>query len=126
VTPVAAIAQSGLAAATLKLSASASNTANARDTSAVGASGYQPLGVVDSAVPDGGVTAQAVNLKPASLLAYDPTSPLSNPQGYVQAPEIDPISEISSQMAASQAFAYSLKVLRAAKQEQQTLVDLKT
>ena len=49
VTPVAAIAQSGIAAATLKLNASASNLANANDTSALGAKGYQPIQVNNTA-----------------------------------------------------------------------------
>ncbi len=122
----AAIAQSGLAAATLKLNASASNTANADDTSPVGTAGYQPLKVVNDPVPGGGVKAQAVTVKPSSLLIYDPLSPVANAQGLAEAPEIDPIHEVVNQLEAGRAFAYSLKALRVANQEQQTLLDLKT
>ncbi|HVN00511.1 MAG TPA: hypothetical protein VMT68_09875 [Caulobacteraceae bacterium] len=124
--PAAAIAQSGLAAATLKLNVAAGNIANANDTSAVGQSGYQPLDVVDSPVPGGGVSAQAVTAKPASLIVYDPMSPAANAQGLVLAPEIDPIQEIGLLRTAHQAFAYSLKALRASNQDEQTLLDLKT
>jgi hypothetical protein len=74
VTPVAAIAQSGLTAATLKLNSSASNLANAGDRSAVGAKGYQPTEVENSALPNGGVVAQAVTLSPGTTIIYDPTA----------------------------------------------------
>jgi flagellar basal-body rod protein FlgC len=126
VTPVAAIAQSGIAAATLKLNASASNTVNANDTSALGAPGYQPLGVDNSALPTGGVMAQAVTLKPGTMVIYDPTSASANALGFAQAPEIDPINETSNMLAAGKAFAFSVKVLKAADDEDKTLLDMKT
>jgi flagellar basal body rod protein FlgC len=123
---VAAIAQSGIAAATLKLNASASNIVNADDTSALGASGYQPIGVDNSAVPTGGVQAQAVTLKPGTMIIYDPTSSAANALGLAQAPEIDPINESSNMLAAGRAFAFSVKVLKAANDEDKTLLDMKT
>jgi flagellar basal-body rod protein FlgC len=127
VTPATAIALSGLTAATLKLNTSASNLANVDDTSPVGStSGYQPLQVQNSAAPGGGVIAKAVTVKPASLLAYDPSSPVANAQGLVQAPEIDPITEVTNQLAASQAFAYQLKVLQTANENEKTLLNLQT
>ena len=125
-TPVAAIAQSGIAAATLKLNASASNTANANDTSALGEPGYQPLGVNNSALPTGGVQAQAVTLKPGTMVIYDPTSSAANALGFAQAPEIDPISEMSNTLAAGRAFAFSVKVLKAAVVEDMILLDMNT
>ena len=121
---MAAIAQSGIAAATLKLNASASNTVNANDTSALGASGYLPLGVNNSAVPTGGVVAQAVTLKPGTVVIYDPTSAAANARGFADAPEIDPIAETSNMLAAGKAFAFSVKVLKAADDEEKTLLDM--
>jgi flagellar basal-body rod protein FlgC len=126
VTPVAAIAQSGLTAATLKLNSSASNIANADDTSAVGDKGYQPTDVENSALPTGGVLAQAVTLKPGTMVIYDPTSAAANARGFVQAPEIDPIAEVSNILAAGRAFAFNVKVLKTADKEDKTLLDLKT
>ena len=125
-TPVAAIAQSGIAAATLKLNASASNTVNANDRSALGASGYQPLAVDNSALPTGGVLAQAVTLKPGTMVVYDPTSSAANARGLADAPEIDPVNEMSNTLAAGRAFAFSVKVLKAADGEDKTLLDMKT
>ena len=125
-TPAAAIALSGMTAATLRLNVSASNLANAQDEAPVGAPGYQPLGVVQSPAPGGGVAARAVTLKPASFLSYDAASPLANAQGLVSAPEIDPVSEIGAQISAGSAFAFSLKALEAANQTEKALLDLKT
>jgi len=125
VTPVAAIALSGLDAATLKLSTSASNIANADDRARLGARGYRPLGTVQSALPTGGVAAQAVTLKSGGFVIYDPTSSLANARGFLQAPEIDPISEVSNFIAAGQAYAFQVKVLRVADKEQKSLLDAK-
>ena len=72
------------------------------------------------------MAATTVTLRPTSLIAYDPTSPLSNPQGLIQAPEIDPIAEVTNQLQASRAFAYSLEALRTAEEEQKTLLDVKS
>jgi len=126
VSTVDAIALSGIAAATLKLNASASNTANANDTSALGAKGYLPIKVDNSAVPGGGVVAQAVTLKPGSTVVFDPTSAAANALGFAQGPEIDPIAESSNMLAAGQAFAFSVKVLNVANDEEKTLLDMKT
>ena len=124
--PVSAIAASGLVAATLKLGASAGNVANANDTAKVGAQpAFNPLGVETSALPEGGVVANAVTLSPGQTLAFDPTSPLANAQGLVQAPEIDPVAEISNQLLARQAFAASLAALKVADDEQKTLLNIK-
>ena len=126
-TPATAIALSGLTAADLRLNVSASNVANAGDESAVGAKpGYQPLGIVQTPVAGGGVAATAVTLKPGQFLAYDPTSPVASVQGLVQAPEIDPVSEIGNQLAAGHAFAFSLEALQVADEEQKALLDIKT
>lgn len=126
VTPVDAIALSGLTAAALKLNASASNLVNAGDEAAVGAPGYKPVKVQNTTAPGGGVTAVATTVKPASYLVFDPSSPVASVQGLVAKPEIDPIAEVSNQLQAGQAFAFSVKVLQAQDETEKTLLDLKT
>jgi flagellar basal-body rod protein FlgC len=127
VTPAAAIAGSGLAAATLGLTVSAANLANANDTSAPGSKrAYAPRAVRQTPAPNGGVAAQAVTVKTAQLLVYDPASPVAGANGLVQTPEIDPISEVTNQITAGRAFAFSLEALKAATDEQKQLLDLKT
>jgi len=125
VSSISAIAQSGLAAATLRLNVSASNLANLDDASPVGSAGaYDATQVEASAAPGGGVMAQAVTVKPAQLLAYEPASPFANPQGMVDTPDIDPIAEVTNQLTAGIAFAYSLAALKVADQEQQQTLDM--
>lgn len=126
VSSAAAIAQSGLAAATLSLAVSAANLANAGDKAAPGSpTAYAPRAVKQAASAGGGVSAQVVTLKTAQLLVYDPASPVAGAGGLVQTPEIDPVSEITNQIAAGRAFAFSLEALKAADDEQKQLLDLK-
>ena len=126
-TSAMSIASSGLAAATLELNTSAENVANSDDVSAVGsAPSYSPQAVTQNPIPGGGVAASAVTLPSSQMLAYDPTSPFANGAGLVQAPEIDPLSEVTNQLQSSQAFAYSLAALKIANEEQQSLLDMTT
>jgi len=126
VSSIFAIAESGLAAATSMLNASASNIANIADTSPVGAVGaYVPRQVKTSAAPGGGVVAQAVTVKPAQLVTYDPASPLAGVKGMVDTPDIDPIAEVTNQLAAGVAFAYSLAALQVADEEEKQALDMK-
>jgi flagellar basal-body rod protein FlgC len=124
VTTAVSIAQSGLAAATLSLNVSAANIANVGDTSPVGAAGYTPSQAVVSSVSGGGVSAQAVTVKPSQLIAYEPGSPIATAQGLVQTPDIDPISQVTNQLQANSAFAASLKALKAAQEAQQSVLDI--
>ena len=124
--PASAIAASGLVAAALKLGASAANLANVSDTAKVGGKpAFNPLGVGTTPLPGGGVTASVVTLSPGQTLAFDPTSALADAQGLVQAPEIDPAAEVSNQLLARQAFAFSLAALKVADETQKTLLNIK-
>ena len=123
-TTAVSIAQSGLAAATLSLNVSAANIANIGDTSPIGTASYTPSQAVYSTVTGGGVTAQAVTVKPSQLIAYDPSSPIATAQGFLQTPDIDPISEVSNQLQAKGAFAYSLQALKTAQEEQNVLLNI--
>ncbi len=123
-TAATAISLSGLTAATLTLDAAASNLANANDTSALGSAGYAPVAVATAAAPGGGVVARTVRPRPASLLVYDPASPLAGSQGLIDTPAINPISEITNQLQSRQAFAFSLEALRVAEENQKSLLDV--
>jgi flagellar basal-body rod protein FlgC len=123
VSSISAIAQTGLAAATAMLNASASNIAKIADTSRVGAAGAYDPSRVETSAPPGGV-AQAATVKPAQLLAYAPASPLAGVTGMVDTPEIDPITAVTNQLSAGIAFAYSLAALEVADEEQQQALDM--
>ncbi|MEJ0066942.1 MAG: flagellar basal body rod C-terminal domain-containing protein [Caulobacteraceae bacterium] len=65
-----------------------------------------------------------MTLKPGTTVIYDPTASAANALGLVQAPEIDPIAETSNMLAAGRAFAFSVKVLKAADDEDKTLLNM--
>jgi flagellar basal-body rod protein FlgC len=120
------IALSGLNAATLALSATASNVANANSAGPVPAapptepvppapgSVYQPVAAIPSAVPGGGVAASLQASLPGYMLAYDPKSPFANLQGMIAVPNIDLATEFVSQIQAVNAFRANLAVYRTA------------
>ena len=127
IAPAAAIDMSGMTAAAAKFAASATNLANMGDAGVVtGTPSYTPTGAINPAAPVGAAVSSAVTLRPASFVAYSPISPTAAVQGLVIAPEIDPISEVSNQLQAGNAYAFSLKALQVADETQQSLLDLRS
>lgn len=119
------IAASGLQAAGLQFSAAASNIANLNDSGPVpgtppqqpqaqgqGAS-YQPLTVVQSPVPGGGVSASIQPSLPAHTLAYDPGAPFANMQGMVAMPNTDLATQMADLGQAANDFKANLAVYAA-------------
>jgi flagellar basal-body rod protein FlgC len=116
--PVHAIAQSGLNAATRRLEASASNIANMRSFGSLSAheqpAVYAPLEVQLAAQAGGGVSANIAPSARAALLAYDPSASFANAKGYVAAPDVDLTQEIIHLAVASYEMAANLAVIRTA------------
>lgn len=131
--PVTAIALSGMKAATLRFTAAASNIANARSNGplpdALGAAGYppaySPLRVVQIAAAGGGTLAR-VETYPADIVAaHDPDAPYANEEGMVAAPDIDLVEETLQLITASNEFAANLLVLRIDAEMSARLLDMK-
>ena len=116
------IALSGANAATLRLQASANNIANARSSGAApggtGPRAYTPLEVAQTSLAGGGVDATLAPSARAALLAYDPSAPFANAQGYVAAPDIDLADEMLQLITARNSFAANLQVLRTSEEMQ--------
>jgi hypothetical protein len=117
VSQIAATADNGLAAAALKLQLAAASAAKLGVEPLAG-SQTKPRAAPQSPAAARGDTAKAVTLGVTEVLAFDPV------QGLIDTPAIDEVSEISNQMAAGQAFAASVKALKTADDEQQTLLDI--
>ena len=111
------IAASGMQAASARVEAAASNIVN------MDSSGYQPVSVAQSPTPDGGVSASLQPVTPATLLAYDPSSPYANVQGMVAAPNVDMATEIVNMKLAEHDFRASLMAYKASSQMFKTLLD---
>lgn len=137
-TSVLATAASGLTAATRRLEASASNTANAFSTGSVGAApgsedaAFQAQTVVQTSLETGGgnqasgggVRARITPTSSPVQLAFDPNSPLANTDGFVEAPNVDLGREAVNQISARAAFSASAALIRAADEQTESLLDI--
>jgi len=123
------IAGSGMSAESERLSAIASNVANAN--SAVGAAGqpYRAREVVFQAASihdSGGDDLTSVGMKGVRVAAvvessapthtvYDPTSAFADEKGYVQMPNVNPVDEMVNMVSAQQDYQASLEAFNVAK-----------
>ncbi len=124
------VARSGLDASMLRLTASASNIANAGVTGPVPGSGaggsppYRP--VRGEASPPRGGPGQAglVPADPAYRLTYDPAARDADGRGMVAAPNVDVTDELVETLSVKLAFAANLKVTSTAGDLERRSVDL--
>jgi flagellar basal-body rod protein FlgC len=124
------IAGSGMSAESERLSAIASNVANAN--SAVGAGGqpYRAREVVfEAASPQGddddddSTTTGMSGVKVAAVVesdapthsVYDPTSTFADDKGYVQMPNVNPVDEMVNMISAQQDYQANLEAFNVAK-----------
>ena len=127
-----AIARSGMAAAMVRLTASASNVANSESDGAIpaavaaGSGGpatvYQARAVTQSETAGGGVQASVGVKRPPYRLEHDPSAPYADARGMVAAPEIDLNDERIKQIAAKQAYMANLALLRSADEMERSLL----
>ena len=121
------IAGSGMAAESQRLSAVASNVANANSMAGPDGQPYRAREVVFQAVPASsgsgpaatgmaGVQVAAVVQSDEPLQeSYDPTSSFADAQGYVQMPNVDPVEEMVNMISAQQDYQADLEAFNVAK-----------
>lgn len=127
----------GMMASAARLTASASNIANARTTGAVpqtppsqpipagGRAPYQPIEVVQRDTVSGGPVANYRARLPSYELEHDPSSPDADERGWVAAPNVDFAQQVVSQIEALFAFKANATALRAADAAMKSVLDLK-
>ena len=116
-----AITDSALTAQRMQMDVIANNTANADTTATAQGGPYKREEVVmvpgnmqgngSTGLPNAGVRVAAIvqdQSKPRSV--YDPQNPQANAQGYVQYPNVDPITEMTNMMAAQRAYQANITV----------------
>ncbi len=117
------IATSGLRASMARITASASNVADARSIGSLAASrtdaaggqaAYQPVRVQQSEAINGGVALTYTPVRPSYVAIHEPSSPLADGDGMVAAPDVDLVDESVEQMTAKSAFQANIAVMRAA------------
>ncbi|WP_207485883.1 flagellar basal body rod protein FlgC [Arenibaculum pallidiluteum] len=130
------IALSGAQAQTVRLAASAGNTANMRTRGQLPAAGaapsetdpYRPVQAVQQSrtLPGGAGAGTVAGVRPsvpAFLAEYDPRSPEAGADGVVGAPNVDAAQEIVQQKISLRAYQANLRTVRAADEMQRALLD---
>ena len=123
-----AIAGSGMAAESQRLTAVASNIANANSVSTSSGTAYRAREVVFQAVSDDGDNdapsgAGVAGVKVAAVVesaaplrsAYDPGSPFADPNGYVTMPNVNSVEEMVNMISAQQDYQANLEAFNVAK-----------
>lgn len=130
--PVGAIALSGMKAALQRFDAAANNIANVRShgplpsTAATGyPPPYAPVDVVQMSVPGGGVVSRIINSPRGPIAYYDPSAPYADASGMIAAPDVDLATETINLITAELDFAANLMVLRAESDMLASLFDVK-
>lgn len=121
--PIFDVAGSALAAQSVRLNTIASNLANAESVAADPAQVYRPLEPVFRATatqgnPDlSGVEVLRVQESSAEpVKRYQPGHPLADAEGYVYAPDVDPVAQMVNLISASRGYQASVEVLNTAKE----------
>ena len=124
-----ATATSGLNAASLRLNVSAQNVANQSSTGSRvdgerSSAPYPAQQVQQTALPSGGVQASIQPKDPATVRYFAPEHPDADAQGFTEYPNVNMAEEVVQQQLASYDFQASLKVLSAADEMSERLVNL--
>lgn len=124
-------ALSGLRAFSTAAGVTGNNIANLQSVGRVGATSgpdqaYQAETVNNvTQSGGGGVSARPTLTQPATLLAYDPNSPLADAQGQVEAPNLDLATQVTDLSKASLAYRANISSLRTADDLFKQLLDIK-
>lgn len=118
------IAGTALSAQSTRLNTVASNLANASDVSGDPAKVYKPRDVVFSAMtseaPNSGLagvrTDGVVEMNTPPIKRFEPGNPLADGQGYVYAPDIDPVAQMVNMISSARAYQDNVEVLNTAKE----------
>ncbi|HET6435075.1 MAG TPA: flagellar basal body rod protein FlgC [Xanthomonadaceae bacterium] len=121
--PIFDVAGSAMTAQSVRLSTVASNLANADTVAGSPEAVYrakQPVFAAEPVAGDpalAGVRVTAVNESTAApIKRYEPNHPLADAQGYVYAPDVDPVAQMVDMISASRSYQADVEVLNTAKE----------
>ena len=121
--PIFDVAGSAMTAQSVRLSTVASNLANSDSVAGTPDAVYKAKQPVFAAVevagkPElSGVQVTSVQESAAApLKRYEPTHPLADAQGYVYAPDVDPVAQMVDMISASRSYQADVEVLNTAKE----------
>ncbi|KAF1698805.1 flagellar basal body rod protein FlgC [Pseudoxanthomonas suwonensis] len=121
--PIFDVAGSALQAQSVRLSTIASNLANADSVAASPEAVYKPLEPVFQAQASGtdpaltGVRVREIAQSEAPpIRRYEPGHPLADADGYVFAPDVDPVAQMVNLISASRSYQAGVEVINTAKE----------
>lgn len=121
--PIFDVAGSAMSAQSVRLSTVASNLANADSIAGTPDAAYRAKHPVFSAEAVGadaslaGVRVTEVKESTAAAIKrYEPGHPLADAQGYVYAPDIDPVAQMVDMISASRSYQANVEVFNTAKE----------
>lgn len=121
--PIFDVAGSAMTAQSVRLSTVASNLANSDSVAGSADAVYkakQPVFSADPVAADpslAGVRVTSVQESTAApLKRYEPSHPLADAQGYVYAPNVDPVAQMVDMISASRSYQADVEVLNTAKE----------
>ncbi|MGV8922420.1 MAG: flagellar basal body rod protein FlgC [Thermomonas sp.] len=121
--PIFDVAGSAMTAQSVRLSTIASNLANADSVSGDPNAVFrakQPVftteAVADNPALAGVRVTEVSESTAAPLKRYEPGHPLADPQGYVYAPDIDPVAQMVDLISASRSYQANVEVFNSAKE----------
>lgn len=122
--PIFDIAGSALNAQSVRLNTVASNLANAGNVSGDPATVYRmrepvfatfAMDTADSSLE--GVQVKSIEESQAQpVKRYEPNNPLADSEGYVYAPDIDPVAQMVNMISASRAYQANVEMINTAKE----------
>lgn len=121
--PIFDVAGSAMGAQSVRLSTIASNLANADSVSGDPNAVFQAKQPVFQATPLAGDPAlsgvrvrEVAESNAAPLKRYEPGHPLADGSGYVYAPDIDPVAQMTDLISASRSYQANVEVFNTAKE----------
>ena len=120
--PIFDVAGSAMSAQSVRLSTVASNLANADSVAGTPDAVYRAKQPVFSAEPVAGdpslagvQVTQVTESTAAPLKRYEPGHPLADAQGYVYAPDVDPVAQMVDMISASRSYQANVEVFNTAR-----------
>ena len=121
--PIFDVAGSAMNAQSVRLSTIASNLANANSVAGNPDEVFRAKQPVFSAEPiqadpalAGVQVLEVRESNAAPIRRYDPGNPLADPQGYVYAPDVDPVAQMVDMISASRSYQANVEVFNSAKE----------
>jgi flagellar basal-body rod protein FlgC len=135
------LAASGLSAERVRMDVTSENLANAQTTNGAGGQPYRRQEVVlqqvgggfgaqlagalgQGGTPGGVEVAGVVNDPTPDQLVYDPGHPGANAQGYVQMPNVNPVTEMTDLISESNSYQSDVTAMQTAKTMYSKTLDL--